>query len=200
MKLTFFSSSIALVALLGSCDPAPESQEAAAKEGMHDHAGPSPAEEAKGKSKSPHTTAMGTVGDTHVHIEYSSPSVRGRTIWGGLVAYDQVWSTGAHNATAVTFSTPVRIAGTRVESGTYAFFTIPGRETWTVILNENYDQHLADDYDEELDVLRHTVSPSKLETPAESLVYAVEPAPGGAGTITVAWDSLQIALPFTPSS
>ena len=52
---------------------------------------------------SPHRTAMATVNGTHVHIEYNSPGVKGRSIWGGLVAYDKVWATGAHNATSVQF-------------------------------------------------------------------------------------------------
>ncbi|MEZ4904260.1 MAG: DUF2911 domain-containing protein [Spirosomataceae bacterium] len=53
----------------------------------------------KAKPKSPRTSAMAMVGDNHVHIDYGSPSVRGRNIWNGLSCYDQVWATGAHKAT-----------------------------------------------------------------------------------------------------
>ena len=63
------------------------------------------------QSKSPRKTAMALVGKNHVHIDYGSPSVRGRNIWNGLVAYDQVWATGAHKATWVEFSSDVQIAG-----------------------------------------------------------------------------------------
>ena len=68
--------------------------------------------------KSPHRIAMANIGDAHVHIEYGSPGVRGRTIWGGLVAYDQVWAAGAHNATKISFSKAVKIGTTKVEAGT----------------------------------------------------------------------------------
>jgi hypothetical protein len=151
--------------------------------------------EAKPKALSPHTTAMGNIGDTHVHIDYSSPGKRGRMLWGGLVAYDRVWSAGAHNATAITFSEPVRVAGRDVPAGTYGFFTIPGREEWTLILNENYEQHLADDYDEALDVLRYRATPEVLDEEVESLTYAVHPTGDGVGSIRMSWDSLRVSLP-----
>ncbi|THH39667.1 DUF2911 domain-containing protein [Neolewinella litorea] len=188
-SLTF----LVLLLFLGTC-----AGNEASEDGSHHHEAAPAANATAGKSKSPHTTAMGNIGNAHVHIEYSSPSVRGRTIWGGLVAYDQVWSTGAHNATAVTFSEPVRVGDTDIAAGTYGFFTIPGREEWIIILNENYDQHLADDYDQSLDLIRVTVQPEKLPEPVESLTYAVEPSADGAGgAITVAWDSLKVALPVS---
>jgi hypothetical protein len=63
------------------------------------------------KPKSPRMAAMAMVGNNHVHIDYGSPSVRGRNIWNGLVAYDQVWATGAHRATTIDFSDDVIIDG-----------------------------------------------------------------------------------------
>ena len=66
----------------------------------HDnHVVPEKIEEPKKKPLSPHTSAMAMIGDTHVHIDYSSPGVRGRMIFGGLVGYDNIWQAGAHNAT-----------------------------------------------------------------------------------------------------
>ncbi len=56
------------------------------------------------KPASPHHTAMANIGDTHVHVDYSATSARNRTIWNELVAYDQVWVTGAHWATSINFS------------------------------------------------------------------------------------------------
>jgi hypothetical protein len=102
---------------------------------------------------------MATIGGTTVHIEYSSPGVKERIVWGGLVAYDKVWVTGAHKATSVHFSKGVEINGRKIPAGKYAFFTIPGKEKWIVILNTRFDQHLADEYNEKEDVLRLEVSP-----------------------------------------
>ncbi|CAH1002588.1 hypothetical protein LEM8419_03462 [Neolewinella maritima] len=182
---------LALSALICTCDPAPTGGETSAPTEVHDHM----AVATTSKPLSPHTAAMGSIGDVHVHVDYSSPGKRGRTIWGGLVAYDRVWATGAHNATSVNFSGPVRIAGQDVPAGTYALFTIPGREEWTVILNENYEQHLADDYDENRDVLRLTTRPEKLAEATESLTYAVKATTTGAGSISMRWDSLRVSIP-----
>ena len=139
---------------------------------------------------------MANVGDVHVHIDYSSPSVRGRVIWGGLVAYDNVWVSGAHSATSVDFSKDVLVNGQLVPAGKYAFFTIPGKEKWTVILNKNYEQHLADDYDPAEDVLRFEVVPTVLDEQVESLTYQVLPSLGGAGAISLSWDKLAIVIPI----
>lgn len=196
-KLPNFLCLAAISLLLCTCDPAPNNDDTPAVEqaANHDHG----TVETKAKPLSPHTSAMGTVGGTHVHVDYSSPGKRGRMIWGGLVAYDRVWATGAHEATSVNFSGPVRIDDRDVPAGTYALFTIPGREEWTIILNENYEQHLADDYDEARDVLRLQVRPEVLDQSVESLTYTVTPdgAGAGAGMISMSWDSLRVSLPFT---
>lgn len=148
---------------------------------------------------SPSRTAMATVGGVHVHIEYHSPGVRGRVIWGGLVPYDQVWVAGAHQATSIQFSKPVKIDGRELPAGTYAFFVIPGREQWTVIFNSRYDQHLTDAYNPEEDVLRLTVTPEEhSETPR--LTYAVDKVDDQSGAITLLWEKKHIHIPFTSSS
>lgn len=73
------------------------------------------------------------VGLTDVSVEYSRPSMRGRTIFGDLVPFNQLWRTGANNNTMVTFSTPVMIGGKELKAGSYAIFTKPGKDNWEVI-------------------------------------------------------------------
>lgn len=148
----------------------------------------------KPKSKSPKTSAMGNIGETHVHIDYSSPSVRGRTIWGGLVGYDKVWASGAHKATAIDFSKDVVINNVKVPAGKYGFFTIPGKEEWTVILSKDWDMHLADDYNQANDLLRLIVKPTKLSETVESLRYEVIPVNEESGQIKLLWSDLSIAF------
>ncbi len=121
---------------------------------------------------SPNRMAMANIGDTHVHIEYSAPSVRDRIIWGGLVGYNRVWVTGAHMATSIEFDNDILLNGHHVKAGKYAFFTIPTEDDWTIILNENWNQHLADDYDEALDVLRFSIKPEAHEF-TEQLTFEV---------------------------
>ena len=145
--------------------------------------------------KSPRLKADGSIGSVKISIDYSSPSVRGRTIWGGLVSYGTVWVTGGHNATSVQFGKDVNIGGKILKAGKYALFTIPGKTEWTVILNKNFDQHLADDYDEKLDVVRVKVTPKPLDTLQESLRYDVQTMSNNEGAISVRWEKLALSLP-----
>lgn len=139
-------------------------------------------------------TAMTNVGKNHVHIEYHSPSKRSRQIFGGLVAYGEVWVTGAHNATSIRFSKDVEIGGVKIPEGKYALFTIPGENEWTVIINRNWDQHLADEYDESEDVVRLTVTPKIVEEPVESLTYEIIAEDENTGTVVISWDDLRISF------
>ncbi|MDO9551714.1 DUF2911 domain-containing protein [Rhodonellum sp.] len=141
--------------------------------------------------------AKGSIGGTEVTINYGSPGKRGRTIWNGLVAYDQVWVSGSHWATAVTFSKDVVIDGTEVKAGTYAFFTIPGVSEWTVILNKNFDQHLADEYDEVEDLVRIIVQPKELDHEVQRLTYEVEKTSDADGLISLSWDQIKVSMPFS---
>jgi hypothetical protein len=150
-----------------------------------------------GKSKSPRQAAMANIGSAHVHMDYSAPSVRGRQIFGGLVAFDEVWVTGAHSATSISVSEDVSLDGQLLPKGKYALFTIPSAEEWTVIINNNWDQHLADEYDEKDDFFRIKVKPTELDSPVEQLEFKVEDAGSGMGTIRFAWDKFSFSLPVT---
>lgn len=145
---------------------------------------------------SPHRSAMANIGSVHVHVEYNSPGVRNRVIWGGLVPMGEVWVTGAHNATSVQFYDEVKIAGKMVPKGKYAFFTIPDTSAWTLILNRNWDQHLADEYDAKDDVLRLKVIPDTLATPHERLLYQVVADNEKQGKLEMQWEKLKVSLPI----
>jgi hypothetical protein len=145
---------------------------------------------------SPSRVVMNTVGNAHLHITYHSPGVKGRVIWGGLVPYDQVWVTGAHDATSLQIINPVMIDGRKIESGTYAIFTIPGKQEWVFILNKNYKQHLADDYKAAEDVLRVKVSPL-ISPMTQRLAYAISATSDSTGIISMSWEKLKIEVPFS---
>lgn len=141
--------------------------------------------------------AEGQVGGVDVTVNYGSPGKRGRVLWNGLVSYDQVWVTGSHWATALTFSKDVDVEGTTVPAGTYGFFTIPGTDKWTLIINKVYDQHLADDYDQAQDVVRVEVAPESLDQVVQRLTYMVEPTGDNTGNLSMAWDQVKVSLPFS---
>jgi len=146
--------------------------------------------------KSIKSMAVGVINGDSVKISYHSPGVRKRIIWGGLVPYDEVWVTGAHDATTIEINSPFVIAGKEIPAGKYAFFTIPGKKEWTVIINKNWQQHLTNEYDEKDDIVRLKVKPKK-NIPTERLQYFVEKAKSNNGKIAIAWEKLRFEFPFT---
>ncbi|MEO6683586.1 MAG: DUF2911 domain-containing protein [Ginsengibacter sp.] len=117
--------------------------------------------------------AVAVIGGDSIKITYHSPGVRNRIIWGGLVPFDEVWVTGAHDATTIEINKALIIEGKEIPAGKYAFFTIPGKKSWTVILNKNWNQHLAMEYEEKEDVIRFQVKPVKNKH-IERLQYFIE--------------------------
>ncbi|MFO7847193.1 MAG: DUF2911 domain-containing protein [Balneolaceae bacterium] len=145
---------------------------------------------------SPEREVSGEIGGSQILIEYSAPSVRERVIWDDLVPYDEIWVSGAHMATSVEFEDDMLVNGEPVPAGKYAFFTVPGDETWTVIMNEHWDQHQASEYDEELDVARFDVEPMETDH-TEQLIYSVVSEEDDSGFIELAWEEIRIRVPVS---
>lgn len=140
--------------------------------------------------KSIRSAAVGKIAAANVRINYYSPGVRGRIIWGGVVPLNEVWVTGAHAATNIETDKAFVIGNTTVPAGTYAIFTIPSENEWTFILNKNYQQHLTDEYDQKEDVLRINVKPIISTHTTERLQYFIE-----SDRIAVAWEKVRIEIP-----
>lgn len=143
---------------------------------------------------SPKATVSQTVGLTDISIAYCRPGVKGRVIWGELVPYGQVWRTGANEATTITFSDTVTVAGTAVPAGTYGLFTIPGKETWTVILNKGAKLWGAYEYKQEEDVLRFSVTPRPGAAHEEWMQFRFENLTAKSAEIVLAWEKLEVAF------
>jgi hypothetical protein len=110
---------------------------------------------------SPKASVSQTIGTSDVVISYSSPGVKGRKIWGGLVPYDKAWRAGANEATKITFGSDVWIEGKKLSAGSYGLFVIPREKEWTIIFNKIADQWGAFEYNESQDALRVNVSPQQ---------------------------------------
>ena len=151
------------------------------------------------KTLSPHKYAMAMIGDAHIHIDYSAPSVRGRIIFGGLLAYGEVWQSGAHNATWIETNKDILINENLLKAGKYGFFTIPTKDKWTIILNKNWNQHGKDDYNVDDDVLRFDVTPEISEQITEQLTYQVEKLNNKEGIISLRWEKVSLSFPFVLS-
>ncbi|MBP7398769.1 MAG: DUF2911 domain-containing protein, partial [Chitinophagales bacterium] len=124
---------------------------------------------------SPAETATATIGENIVTINYGSPRVKDRTIWGELVPYNEVWRAGANEATTISFTQDVMINGQLLKKDTYAFFAIPTATDWTIIFNLDEKQWGAFKYNETDDALRFTVTPVMTDAFAENLTFNVSP-------------------------
>ncbi len=140
---------------------------------------------------SPRKELQATVGGAAVVINYGSPSVKGRQIWGegGLEPYDEVWRTGANEVTTFEVTQDVTIEGETLSAGKYGLFTIPGAEEWVIIFNENGDQWGDSEYDESQDVLRVSVTPQEIGS-RETMDFVVD-----GDAVVLQW--ADVAVPFT---
>ena len=104
--------------------------------------------------------------------------------------YEKVWRTGANEATTIMFEEDVKVAGKEVPAGKYALFTIPGAYGWVIILNSEWDQWGAYNYNEKKDVLRFNVKPEALEENQERLVFDISDG----GVVSMKWEKLEFSF------
>lgn len=121
---------------------------------------------------SPAKTAEGTVNGAKIKINYSSPAVKGRTIWGDLVPFGKVWRAGANEATIFETNKDIKIQGKELKAGKYSFYIIPGETESTFIFNSQTGQW-GTQYDQSKDVLRVPVVSQQTSNFEERLVYEV---------------------------
>jgi hypothetical protein len=184
---------IAILLTIVSC----KNEKSSSEEQKHNHNSETKkVEQPKKKPLSPHTETMAMIGDAHIHIDYSSPGVRDRIIFGGLVGYDQVWQAGAHMATWIETNKDLIINGETLPKGKYGFFTIPSKGDWTIMINKNWEQHGKDEYDEKDDAIRFKLTPTLSEEITEHLEYKVNKIDDKSGTISMAWEKVKIEFPF----
>lgn len=145
---------------------------------------------------SPNAHVTQTVGITDITIDYSSPAVHGRQIWGGLVPFDKLWRAGANQATKITFSRDVVIDGKPVPAGSYSYFVIPTQGKWTLILNKTANQPGTGSYKKEEDLLRVEMKPQTISM-RERLAYLVSNFSDSSGNIDLEWEKMRVSLPFT---
>ncbi len=154
---------------------------------------------AQGKKKSPPATATHTVGDLSITVDYHSPSVRGREVWGKLVPHGKVWRTGANEATTFEVNKDVLINGEKLVAGKYALFTIPDKEEWVFIFNKEPNQWGAYRYDSSKDVLRITAKTSKASEFAESMTFIVGDNDENIGIVGFVWENLKTGFQVAPA-
>lgn len=143
---------------------------------------------------SPRAVLEQTVGLTEVTIDYSRPSKKGRQIFGGLVPYGEVWRTGANQPTKLSFSDDVTLGGKAVPAGTYALYTIPGPQEWTVIVYSSTDLWGSFGYDESNDVARFSAKPETLDCEVESFTIGIDALRNDSATVYLDWADTRVAF------
>jgi hypothetical protein len=151
------------------------------------------AAEIKLPQASPGASVSRMIGTTMVRIDYHSPGVRERTIWGGLVPYDEVWRLGANEATTISLSHPVTVEGRKVPAGKYALFAVPGRQSWTMILNRKADQWGAFFYQAKDDLMRFDVRPVA-GTHTEWMAFTIDTKTPESAVVELAWEKLRVSF------
>jgi hypothetical protein len=147
--------------------------------------------------KSPKASISYTIGYTAVTIDYSSPAVRAREIWGILEPYDKVWRAGANEATTIEFSTDAMIEGKPLPAGKYSFFLIPRENgAWTAIFNKVAKQWGAYEYDQSQDAIRVDAMVKDSDIIEEYLNYTIVKQGADAGYIRLAWGEKRIYVRF----
>jgi len=141
---------------------------------------------------SPNAAVSQTIGTTEVRITYGRPQVNGRTIFGDLVPYGDVWRTGANEATTISFSSDVTVEGEPLSAGTYSLYTIPGKDTWTIIFN-NVANQWGTDYDKSKDALRVQVSPESAPE-REMMTFFFENVTDTSGTCVLHWADVRVPV------
>ncbi len=152
------------------------------------------AQQDKSKRASPPETATGTVGGSTITINYSSPAVKGRKIWGDLVPYDKVWRLGANEATIFETSKDIMVEGKKLPAGKYSLYAIPGENQWTFIFNSKTGQwgikgDGSTTEDPANDVLRVTAKPMKSSTFNERMKFVVNRS-----GFTLEWENLKVPV------
>lgn len=148
-------------------------------------------------SPSPSIKMEQQVGLETITLDYSRPGVKGRKIFGELVPYGKIWRTGANQATKISFSSDVTFNGKEVKKGTYAMYTIPGKDEWTIMLNEDLTigGNVAR-YSEDTEAHRSTVKPATMDVKTESFLILFDELRDASAKLYLMWDNVIVEVPM----
>jgi hypothetical protein len=135
---------------------------------------------------------MGTI-----ELTYSRPNAKGRKIFGDLVPYGKLWRTGANAATKIKFTDAVELSGKKVDTGTYVLYTIPGVDSWEIILNKGLTNWGIDGYKETEDIVRFKVAPSKIRTKTETFTMQFAEIKPESCELHLLWDKTDVSIPVS---
>jgi len=147
---------------------------------------------------SPRDSVFLTMDTNKISVNYGRPSMRGRVIMGGLVPWDQVWRTGANQATTLKTNFPMTFGGVPVPRGTFTLWTLPSANGWKVILNKQTGQW-GTNYDARQDLARFDAKVEMLSAPVDTFTIALKQTGNMTGEMTLSWEKTRVVVPFERS-
>ena len=137
------------------------------------------------------------VGLTDVAIEYSRPGVKGRTIFGDLVAFGKTWRTGANSNTKVTFSSDVTIDGQTLKAGSYGLYSVPNKDSWEVMFYTESDKNgVPRDWDDSKIAAKTTVNVEALPMNVETFTISINDVTSTSAVLGILWEKTYVAVTF----
>jgi Protein of unknown function (DUF2911) len=156
----------------------------------------------KSKRPSPPASAACKFSDGKtIKIDYSSPRAKGRKIFGeasekALVPYEQIWRTGANDATTFVTDTNVTVGGKAVPAGSYTIFTVPKADAWSLVISKKTGEWGTDYPGEKEDLVRVPMTVSKTSAPVENFTIAFDQA-GSKCTLRIEWENTRASVEIT---
>ena len=143
---------------------------------------------------SPATEIKQMVGLTEIEVQYSRPSMRGREIFGNLVAYDKIWRTGADNSTKISFTTDVIVDGNTINAGTYSIFSIPNQNEWTVMFYSDVELWgVPRDWSDDKIVFSSTYKVNKIK-PVETFTISFDDLTNNDVNMSISWEKSSVDI------
>ena len=145
---------------------------------------------------SPESETEQMIGLAEAEISYYRPSMKGRTIFGDLVPYNEIWRTGANISPRLELSEDVTINGKAAPAGTYTILTIPGNEKWTIIISKQEELRGTGSYKQEEDLMRFDVMPVALATAVETFTMDFSDLTTNSANLNIYWEKTKVSFPI----
>ena len=139
---------------------------------------------------SPRAKVSQKVGLVNINLDYSRPSKKGRTIFGNIVPFDQIWRTGANQATSISFSDDIKINNQLVEAGEYHVYSVPRENSLDLVIYKKTDEWGSlKSFDESLIKARVTSDFYDLPFSIETFTISFGDISNAGASLNISWDN-----------